>query len=689
MTKTTPRRRGGLNFLRRPNAELSALSLEIDLGAISLAEGLRAALATATLIAINQWLHQPLLDVVAIGALFSCLCDVGGPMGRRLATILSFVAGGSLLFVLFGVARAEAPWVVLPAACVMLFANAMARSWGQNSMQVGNMLSVVLIFAIDLPQSWAPALLTGGAFAAGGLWALVLTLILWPLKPYQPARRAVAGVYRQVAAMADDMKSVAETDTAPPGVWDDHATAHRRTVRDAIELARGVVDQIASIRGPQSGATVQSPIRLEAADEIFGALIGLSSVLETNAAARPVACRVLRLLGPLLRSIADAIEHDTDPNTVAVGRGIATVAEIGAGQPPLAGVFSELAERLRLAVSVAGPVVADMAPEDVEFSPHPLWERLHDRLASELTWSSAVFRHATRTALLATLTIAASLWFHQYYAHWMSITLVVTLQPFYANTRLRAIERTIGTSLGVLGVSLLAMALHTPLAVAAALVQITVVAFALRRVSFTLFISGLTPFVVLLVELGHRGEGTIGIAVLRMAYTFAGGLLAVLGNRYLWPLWEPSRLREELVKALQAHALWVMADKSDDTVRRQAGRCSNALETSIARALAEPRATRDRGPELAMIADAALRRIGGHLTAVALQTRREPPDMRWRGWIAGSLRALAETGPNPPRPPHPPPEPLAPIVRQVELVTGAWSRASKEGNREGKEVFFS
>ena len=674
--KPPQRRRKGLNFLRHPNAELSALSLEIDLGAISLAEGLRAALATASLIAINQWLHRPILDIVAIGALFSCLCDAGGPMGRRLATILSFVTLGSLLFILFGVARAEAPQIILPAACLLLFAHAMARSWGQNAMQVGNMLSVVMIFAIDLPQHWLAALTTGAAFAIGGLWALTLTLVLWPLKPYQPARRAVAAVYRQLALLAEDMKSLASSETTPSTAWDDHATAHRRSVRDSIELARVTVDQIASIRGPQSGATLQSPIRLEAADEIFGALIALASVIETTPATRPPTTRVLRLLAPLLRAIADAIEHDSDPASTAVERGIATITNAAAHVPALQSVLAELSERLHLAVSVAGPVIEDMAPADVPFTPHPLWERIHDRVASELTWSSAVFRHATRTALLGTLAIAASLATHQYYAHWMSITLVVTLQPFYANTRQRAIERTLGTSAGALTVSLLAIALHTPLAIAAALVPITVIAFALRRVSFTLFISGLTPFVVLLVELGHQGVGTIGIAITRMLYTFAGGALAVLGNRYLFPHWEPSRLREALIAAVRSHAEWVMADKTDNSARREAGRCSNALETSLARALAEPHASRDRGLEIALVADAALRRIGGHLAAVALQTRREPPDLIWRGWIAGSLQSMAGNSAAPPRPDRAPPELLTPIVRQVELMLGAWGRKS-------------
>jgi hypothetical protein len=118
----------------------------------------------------------------------------------------------------------------------------------------------------------------------------------------------------------------------------------------------------------------------------------------------------------------------------------------------------------------------------------------------------------------------------------------------------------------------------------------------------------------------------------------------------------------------------MLADKSNDLARRQAGRCSNALETSLARALAEPHRARDRGLDIAMVADAAMRRIGGHLVAVALQTRREPPDLEWRGWMAGCLQAMATAASAPPRPAHAPPEPLLPMVRQIELMLGAWAR---------------
>ena len=31
-----------------------------------------------------------------------------------------------------------------------------------------------------------------------------------------------------------------------------------------------------------------------------------------------------------------------------------------------------------------------------------------------------------------------------------------------------------------------------------------------------------------------------------LSYALCGGIFAVVGNRFLWPIWEPARLREEL-----------------------------------------------------------------------------------------------------------------------------------------------
>ena len=62
-------------------AHLRRLSASLNLQALSLAEGLRAALSVAVIIALNEYFHWPPLIEAALGALNTCLADPGGPSG--------------------------------------------------------------------------------------------------------------------------------------------------------------------------------------------------------------------------------------------------------------------------------------------------------------------------------------------------------------------------------------------------------------------------------------------------------------------------------------------------------------------------------------------------------------------------------------------------------------------------------
>jgi hypothetical protein len=83
-----------------------------------------------------------------------------------------------------------------------------------------------------------------------------------------------------------------------------------------------------------------------------------------------------------------------------------------------------------------------------------------------------------------------------------------------------------------------------------------------------------------------------------------------------------------------------------EKARRGAGLASNTLETSISRALLEPRYVARPGLQRAMMVDAALRRMAGRLSMLQLDPHRAdgltPEALRaWRAWIgrAGADRA--------------------------------------------------
>ena len=675
-----------------PEANLARLPIALDLRAISLAEGLRAALSIAFIVAADQWLHWPPMLEAALGALLTCLGDSGGPIRKRLPPLLVFTLLGALITAGFGMLRGAGLAVAVPLACLGIFACSLARVWGQAPMQVGNLLVVVLVLALDERHAQAEALLLAAVFAAGSLWAVLLTMVIWRIHPFRPARRAVSDAYRATARLVGDLSALVEAG-ADPAAWDAHARSHRRAVRDGIERARTAVQDTLRVRGQASLRASQALLRVEALDQMFGALIALSDLVEgtPDPAVRTAAAQVLRLLRPALHVLSDAIRAD-DPGRgseahmrrmARLGPAMDAMAEAGR-IPVLAGVTDAILERLRIAATQAAPAnwQPGAPPDPGVGGPWP--SRVLTPLCANLNWQSAVFRHALRTAVVAGPALVFTLSLAGRYQHWLTITLILTMQPFYAMTWQRALERIGGTVLGGIVAAVVALVCTTSLAIAAALFPLAVLAFTARAVSFGMFIALLTPMVVLLTEFSRPGTGEFLIAGLRAAYTVAGGLLAVLGCLVLWPSWEPDRLKRELAAAILAHAVFAEAEldlllgeaAAADQARRAAGVASNNLETSISRALNEPR--RDHGRELqaAMVTDAALRRMAARLSALQVDPHYadgiSPEALRqWRDWIGGSLRAAAAGGPViAPRPAGPAPDALLRIARQIELLDG-------------------
>ena len=684
-----------------PEANLARLPIALDLRLISIAEGVRAALSVAGIVAADQWLHFPPLLEAALGALLTCLCDSGGPIRRRLPALLIFAALGAGFTILFGVARAAGLGVAVPLAMLGVFGCSFARVWGQAPMQVGNLLCVVLVLGLDEPAHGSDAALRAAVFGVGCLWATLLTMVIWRIHPFRPARRAVADSYRALARLAADMRTLLRA-RAMPDAWEAHARGHRRAVRDSLERARTALQDTLRARGQASPRAFQGLIRLESADQLFGALIALSDLLEAvtfegdEGDIHQSADTMLRLLRPALVVIAEAIAAD-DPGLGRRGpvgrlaRMDSTLDEIlqAGSEPRLAPIVGAIVDRLRAAIMLTAPEggLPGALPSDPLTGGRARLHRVITTGRANLNWRSPGFRHALRAAAVAAPALAFTLSFSGRYQHWLTITLILTLQPFYALTWQRAVERIGGTVLGGMLAAVIAIVCTTPIAIAGALFPLAVLAFALRSVSYAAFIFCLTPLVVLLTEFSQPGSGELLIAGMRALYTVTGGVLAVAGAMLLWPSWEPDRLRSEVQAALEAHACFAEADldcllgttpaAAVERARRGAGLASNTLETTISRALLEPRGSATAGLQNAMVVDAALRRMAGRLSMLQLDPHHAdgmPAEAlrAWRSWIGGTLRGLA-AGQSMPgsRPEGRVPDALARIAQQIEMLRGA------------------
>ncbi|TNC16059.1 FUSC family protein [Methylobacterium terricola] len=686
--------------LREPGPDLARLPVAPDLTGINIAEGLRAAVAFASIVLLDLWLHWPPLLIMALAANLTCFCDIGGPIRPRLRALLAFAGLGGLFWGAFGVMEGHGPALVLPVALVVIFGCTFARVWGVPAQTVGNVLVVVLCLALDRALSVEQALVVTGMFWAGGLWAAFLTLVVWRLHPYRPAHAAIGGVWRGLSRLARDLRRLStDPDSASLhdtglAVWEAHARGHRRAVRDAIEAARTLVLDLARSRARLSERNARALIRLEAAEQLFGVMIALSDYLErATPAQRAEAARLLRLLPPMLKILSRAIRRDRPVDLRRIERALARAKPAPDADPAFRRMAGRILDRVRIGAKLSGP--EDLAGSGgLAGAPAPPWrETVLQPLRANLTWSSANLRHAVRATVVAVPALAVTFWWPGPFTHWLTITVVLTMQPFYAATWQRALERIGGTVLGGVIGAVLAFYATSPVILALMMVPLSVIGFAARGVSYGTFIACLTPLIVVLVELVEPGHSSWEIVGMRALFTVLGGVVAVLAGLLLWPLWEPGRVRDALRTALQTHARYaeaVVAERlgegpvaAAETAARAAGLASNNLEAALSRALQEPRRRGHSRIEAAMVADATLRRMAGRLAI--LRHEPEPAETEavtwraWREWLAGALAATASGDRLPPKPEGAESAAFGRIAAQVELLAATLKRAGIGG----------
>ncbi|HEY0423540.1 MAG TPA: FUSC family protein [Rhodopila sp.] len=674
--------------------DLARLPIVVNARAISLAEGVRAGLSVAVIISLNEYLSFAPLREAALAALLTCICDPGGPIRRRVPVLLSFALTGATISASYGLLREFGPVVALPLGVFGLFCSSFARIYGQAPQQLGALLATVQILALDRGNpSLTSALVLAGSFIGGALWATLLTMVIWRIYPFLPARRAVAEAYRRLSILVADLRSLVQAPWITDAAWEAHARIHRRATREAMEAARTAVMDAARSRGAAGNRAAQAIIRLETADQIFGGLIALSDLLEHGSVAeRAVAERVLRRMRPVLLVLGRVVVTDDPDAHRRIDRAIGSITgelTVLAADSPLRSVMERITERLQIARTLAVP--ANYSPGvSLEGRPLPLAQRLMRPLRANLNWSSPALRHALRSAVTAAPALAFTMFWFSPYDHWLTITIVATMQPYFSLAYTRAIERIIGTAAGGLIAAAAGLVCTTPFSIAGAMFILAIAAFTVRSVSFGLFMMALTPLVVLLVETGAPDTGDWQIAFVRAAFTTIGGLIAVSANFLLWPSREPDLVAPEVKKAIAAHATYVEAGFSsllEETsrtplvsARREAGVASNALEALISRALLEPGNKKHDQLEAAMVIDAALRRCAGRLATLP----HDPTIMQgvpkltlrtWGDWIVESLRLLAAGKTElSPRPPGNDSDALARMARQIELMSGAIPR---------------
>lgn len=495
----------------------------------------------------------------SIGALCATNADRGGPYRLRAFRVGFAVLFGATGFLIGGLAhgRGVVTLVALVAVGVVsALLSAIGAVTSTASLQLIVFASVGSGLSLGLPV-WLPP----GAFLAGGTWALALTLTGLLYKPRTPVRLTVSEVYRTLAGM---LAAVGQP-------WVEQA---RQELTTALNNA---YDTMLAARSRSGGRDPEFRRLMALLNEATPAIeASLLLVRESRQLPREVPRAVA--------AIADAVLGSGPPPRLPEleSRGLET------GEP---GVYAGLSA-LRAGLE---PVTALLAGRDVGGGygpPHrPRQSERFREVWTRMISGPETLQWAARLGLCIAVAEAVPFVVPIDRSYWVVLTVAIVLKPDFGSVFARALQRAIGTVVGVLlGAMVLAGIPWTPVHLVFVAVFAAMLPIGLRR-NFAIFSAFLTPVIILLI--GLTGPGDWQLVLSRLVDTLVGCAIVLTVGYLIWPGTSQPRVGEHFADTVDDVSGYLRRAFTHDPKgramrRRRAYRSLSDLRTVFQQALTEP-----------------------------------------------------------------------------------------------------
>jgi uncharacterized membrane protein YccC len=198
-------------------------------GKPAIANGLRAALSLGIPMLIGQLInHRESGLFVGLIAYFVNFVNVAGSYQIK-AKAMAIATFGITISVFIGTLVASIPILAVILTFMWGLASGFASLYGNTGANVGLVVGTSFISAIALPGNLDVALMRSLLCLIAGGWATLLSLVMWPFKPYDLLRIAVANCFSALAEYLKVFESGVPT------------TENILEIRKTLETARNVL----------------------------------------------------------------------------------------------------------------------------------------------------------------------------------------------------------------------------------------------------------------------------------------------------------------------------------------------------------------------------------------------------------------------------------------------------------------
>jgi len=469
--------------------------------------------------------------------------------------------------------------VAVPALFVCALLCSLVRVRGDTAAVSGVLVLTMFCITEGTPARAGEALVRAELFAAGALFALLLSVAVWPFRPYHPVREAVAACWTAIGDLSAALARIASS-PRDSAAWE-ALVPLRRKAREALEDARAALGLARAGRQGETKRGLQLLVLYEIAELLLGdmaaVLEALRSRTERGEPLPESAAQAVEELSRAQYAIAlAAIDQGTAPDSFALPE-VAASGELAALLARVVAETRQAIESVRaLQRGGEGP------PPPGARAPPDEWPSLRDALAR----GSLELQHALRVAIVATAAALLAAGLHLERSYWATVTVILVLQPHAVATVRRALQRVAGTVIGGIAAALIARTVQQPLLLGPLLFLFAFAGVAVRRINYAVFAALVTPVFVILAEMNAGG---LHLTEARILDTVLGGALALAGALILWPARDLERMPTLIAEVLRANRSYLQAVLHGDgpaaivAARRRVGLATANAEAALQR----------------------------------------------------------------------------------------------------------
>lgn len=469
---------------------------------------LRLALLTTVPLAVGFYTgHLTQALFVCLGGLLSAITVQTDPYSERFPRIFAAVPFGMLGF-FWGALIAGNHLATIAGVVLAALVSGWISFWGKAFSAGALQMLVLTVIASHLPPGsvslWLPVL-----FATGAVYAATLLAIEALLIPKQPEKKLVALVFDSLAEFA---RTAALSDSNDSAV---KAALHNTLLNQA-----NAYDVLSDIDVRQDGlpkARRERPMGQQC-------LTWLDALTVLIAKHRGDAANLLPL-ADFLKATAHAVMHPHAANSAARLQAIALPqqAEIAAVVRSIAVLFSQPLdfERTR-AKSVARRLADD-------------WHGLcAGGLRVKLQAQRSNFVNILSLALCMLVAMLAEFNLPGNRSYWIPLTVAVILKPDFGSVFVRAVQRSLGTLLGVLIAVAIFYWVPKGMWLVAVVGCLSVILPWSSLKNYAWQCTFLTPLILILLDLIIAGP-TVDYGQQRLIDTVLGALIVLVFGYFIWP----------------------------------------------------------------------------------------------------------------------------------------------------------